>query len=60
MTTAAVERRVALAAAHSQTADEILTTERTTWIWDGPASKFAWKAIGCKGKITLKGLRALP
>ena len=36
-----------------------LTTERIAWIWDGPGSKYAWKAIGCKGKLTLKGLRAL-
>jgi hypothetical protein len=37
-----------------------LFTERTTWVWDGEGSKAAWRAIGGKGKMTLKALRALP
>lgn len=37
-----------------------LFTERITWVWDGDGSKAAWKAIGCKGRMTLKALRALP
>lgn len=37
-----------------------LFTARTTWIWDGEGSKAAWRAIGARGKLTLKGLRALP
>lgn len=36
-----------------------MTSERTPWVWDGPGSKAAWKAIGCKGKMTLKALRAM-
>ncbi len=39
---------------------QTLFTERTTWVWDGAISKAVWKAIGGKGKLTLKGLRALP
>lgn len=30
------------------------------WAWDGAGAKAAWKAIGCKGRMTLKALRALP
>jgi hypothetical protein len=37
-----------------------LFTERITWVWDSEGSKAAWKAIGCKGRMTLKALRALP
>lgn len=31
----------------------------TTWSFDGPATREAWRAIGGKGKPTLKALRAL-
>ena len=44
----------------SDSVEPTLSTERTLWIWDGPGSKAAWKAIGGKGKMTLKALRALP
>ena len=30
-----------------------------TWNFDGPATVAAWRAIGGKGKPTLKALRAL-
>lgn len=32
----------------------------TTWTWNSKGAKAAWKAIGCKGPMTLKALRALP
>lgn len=35
-------------------------TKATTWAWDSPLSRQAWRDIGCKGKITLKGIKALP
>ncbi len=31
-----------------------------TWNCDGDAIRDAWQAMGCKGKPTLKALRALP
>ena len=31
-----------------------------TWDHDGPAVTAAWRAIGGKGRATLKALRALP
>jgi len=37
-----------------------LSTERATWAWSSKGTKEVWKAIGCKGPVTLKGLRALP
>ena len=40
--------------------DVTLRSDRTTWVWDGPMSKAVWKALGGKGKMTLKALRALP
>ena len=40
--------------------EQTLTTERTSWVWDGTGSKAAWKAMGAKGPMTLKALRALP
>ena len=39
---------------------ETLAAGKCTWAWDGPGTKEVWKAIGCKGRPTLKGLRALP
>ena len=30
------------------------------WQFDGPATRAAWRAIGCTDKLTLKRLRALP
>jgi hypothetical protein len=30
------------------------------WNPDGDAARKAWRTIGCKGKMTLKGLRGLP
>ena len=40
--------------------EETLKGGQTIWAWDGPMAKVTWKEIGCKGKMTLKGLRALP
>jgi hypothetical protein len=40
--------------------NETLTTDRTTWKWNDNGAKVAWKAIGGKGKLTLKALRAMP
>lgn len=37
-----------------------LTSPAMVWAWDGPASQQAWRDIGCKGRMTLRGLRALP
>jgi len=31
-----------------------------SWIWDTPTTRAAWRAIGCKGRITFKGICALP
>lgn len=33
--------------------------EGIPWHWEGPASLAAFRAVGGKGKLTLKGLRAL-
>lgn len=38
---------------------ETITTQKSTWNHDGEAVTAAWKAIGGKGKPTLKALRAL-
>lgn len=37
-----------------------ISTLSATWNHDGDAVIAAWRAIGGKGKPTLKGLRALP
>ena len=37
-----------------------LNTQKTTWVWDAPMSKQAWKECGGKDAMTLKALRALP
>jgi hypothetical protein len=37
-----------------------ITTTTSTWNYDGDAVTSAWRKIGCKGKPTLKALRALP
>lgn len=37
-----------------------IETSRSTWNCSGDALQAAWKAIGGKGKVTLKALRALP
>lgn len=42
------------------TVEQTIRTARATWIHDGPLARATWRAIGGKGKITLKGLRALP
>ena len=39
---------------------ETISTTRKTWIHDGPTTINAWRAIGGKGRPTLKALRALP
>ena len=36
-----------------------LVSSVATWNFDGPATVAAWRAIGGKGKPTLKALRAL-
>lgn len=33
---------------------------RNTWNWDSPTSRASWRAIGCPGRMTFKGLCALP
>ncbi len=40
--------------------DATLSTDRATWNHDGDAVVAAWRAIGGKGRPTLKALRALP
>lgn len=37
-----------------------LTTDRIPWAWNSSSTKTVWKALGGKGPMTLKGLRALP
>lgn len=37
-----------------------ISTSAATWNHDGEAVTAAWRAIGGKGKPTLKALRALP
>ena len=33
---------------------------RRAWLWNSPSSQAAWRAIGCKGRISFKALCALP
>lgn len=40
--------------------ERTITTEAKTWNHDSPVAARAWRTIGGKGKVTLKGLRALP
>ena len=37
-----------------------VTTDRAPWAWKSDGAKAVWKAIGCKGPLTLKALRSLP
>ena len=37
-----------------------ISTERKTWNHDTPSTNAAWRKAGCKGRVTLAGLRALP
>jgi hypothetical protein len=40
-------------------AESTISTARSTWNHDGDAVRAAWRAIGGKGRPTLKALRAL-
>ena len=40
---------------------ETITTDRATWNHSSSdMGREAWRDVGCKGKMTLKALRALP